>query len=39
MPPDTGMGFLVVTHLDPTHDSLMPDLLQKHTEMKVTFVR
>jgi two-component system CheB/CheR fusion protein len=38
MPPDTGMSFVVVTHLDPTHTSLMPSLLQKHTEMKVVQV-
>jgi flavorubredoxin len=30
---------VVVTHLDPTHPSMMPSLLQNHTEMKVTFVR
>jgi two-component system, chemotaxis family, CheB/CheR fusion protein len=39
MPPDAGMSFVVVTHLDPTHPSMMPSLLQNHTEMKVTFVR
>jgi two-component system, chemotaxis family, CheB/CheR fusion protein len=38
MPPDAGMSFVVVTHLDPTHASMMPSLLQKHTEMKVVQV-
>jgi two-component system, chemotaxis family, CheB/CheR fusion protein len=27
MPPNTGFAFVVVVHLDPTHDSLLPDLL------------
>jgi len=35
LPPDTGMAFIVVAHLDPTHVSLLPDLLQKQTVMKV----
>ncbi|MBE0647790.1 MAG: chemotaxis protein CheB, partial [Bacteroidales bacterium] len=34
-PPDTGMAFIVVAHLDPTHISLLPDLLQKQTDMPV----
>ena len=38
MPADAGMSFVVVTHLDPKHASMMPDLLQKHTEMKVVQV-
>ena len=32
----TGMAFVVVQHLDPTYDSLMAQLLEKHTKMKVT---
>jgi len=32
----TGMAFVVVQHLDPTYDSLMAQLLEKHTSMKVT---
>jgi len=30
---DTGMAFVVITHLHPTHESHMAELLQKHTEM------
>ncbi|MFH1301786.1 MAG: chemotaxis protein CheB [Planctomycetota bacterium] len=35
MPVDAGIGFIVVVHLDPTHGSIMPELLQKHTKMPV----
>jgi two-component system, chemotaxis family, CheB/CheR fusion protein len=35
MPPKTGLTFVVVTHLDPTHDSLMPELLAKVTALRV----
>ncbi|WP_374685919.1 chemotaxis protein CheB [Promineifilum sp.] len=35
MPPDTGMAFVVVTHLSPDHKSLMDELLQRHTSMPV----
>ncbi len=35
MPSDTGMAFLVVQHVDPTQKSLLPELLQRHTEMPV----
>ncbi len=34
MPPDSGMAFVVVTHLDPTHESLLTELLTKYTRMK-----
>ncbi|GGY74694.1 chemotaxis protein CheB [Marinobacter zhanjiangensis] len=34
-PCDTGMAFLVVQHLDPTQKALLPELLQRHTEMPV----
>jgi two-component system CheB/CheR fusion protein len=33
--PDSGMAFIVVQHLDPTHSSMMVDLLTEHTRMKV----
>jgi two-component system CheB/CheR fusion protein len=36
MPKDTGMGFVVVSHLDPSHISILPELLQKCTVMPVT---
>jgi len=32
---DTGMAFIVVTHLDPDHISIMPELIQKSTKMKL----
>ncbi len=35
IPKDTGMAFIVIQHLDPDHVSLMPELLQRHTTMKV----
>jgi two-component system CheB/CheR fusion protein len=35
MPPDSGMAFVVIQHLDPDHKSHMADLLAKHTRMKV----
>ncbi len=35
MPKDTGMAFVVIQHLDPTHVGIMPELLQRATEMKV----
>jgi two-component system CheB/CheR fusion protein len=36
MPPDSGMAFVLVPHLDPKHISILPDLLQKHTQMPVS---
>ena len=35
MPPDAGIAFVLVVHLDPQHISIMPELLQKHTRMPV----
>jgi two-component system CheB/CheR fusion protein len=35
MPADSGMAFIVVSHLDPNHVSIMPELIQKCTLMKV----
>ena len=35
MPPTTGMAFILVQHLDPTHDSMMVDLLADHTKMTI----
>ncbi len=34
-PCDTGLAFLVVQHLDPTQKALLPELLQRYTEMPV----
>jgi len=33
--PDTGMAFVLVQHLDPTHESRLTDLLQRSTSMTV----
>jgi len=35
MPADSGMAFILVQHLDPSHDSLIAELLSGHTKMKV----
>ncbi|MGB6063474.1 MAG: chemotaxis protein CheB [Desulfomonilaceae bacterium] len=39
IPPDTGLAFVLVQHLDPTHKSILTDLLKKYTAMSVTEVR
>lgn len=36
MPPNPGMAFVVVPHLEPKRQTLLPDLLSKQTEMAVT---
>jgi len=38
MPADSGMAFVLVSHLDPTHKALLAELLQRITAMKVTEV-
>jgi two-component system CheB/CheR fusion protein len=35
MPEDSGMAFIVVSHLDPNHVSIMPELIQKSTKMRL----
>jgi two-component system, chemotaxis family, CheB/CheR fusion protein len=35
MPPNGGLAFVVVSHLDPTQKGMMPELLQRFTKMKV----
>lgn len=35
MPTDSGMAFVLVPHLDPTHKGMMPELLQRFTKMQV----
>jgi len=35
LPADSGMAFIVIQHLDPTHASMMVDLLAEHTTAKV----
>src|SRR6266545_1513448 len=38
LPGDTGMAFVLVTHLDPKHESILPELLAKATRMPVSEV-
>src|SRR5215510_8657181 len=33
VPAETGLAFVVVTHLHPEHESHLAELLQKHTQM------
>ncbi|MBL6992093.1 MAG: PAS domain-containing protein [Bacteriovoracaceae bacterium] len=35
MPEDSGMAFVLVAHLAPDHASILPELIQKKTKMKV----
>lgn len=35
MPPDTGMAFVLLQHLDPIHKCILPELIQHKTKMKV----
>lgn len=35
MPADTGMAFVVVSHQHPGHESMLPDLLGRKTDMQV----
>lgn len=35
MPQKNGMAFVVIQHLDPTHEGILPELLQRITTMKV----
>lgn len=39
LPPDTGMGFVVVQHLAPTHESMLTEILSKSTIMPVAEVK
>jgi len=39
LPADTGMGFVLVQHLDPKHQSMLTELLAKQTTMAVAEVR
>jgi two-component system CheB/CheR fusion protein len=39
MPANTGLAFVLVVHLDPTHISILPELLQKRTRMSVRQVK
>jgi two-component system CheB/CheR fusion protein len=35
LPAETGIAFVLIPHLDPTHESMMVDLLGRDTKMKV----
>ncbi len=35
IPYDTKIAFVVVQHLDPSHKSVMPEILKKYTRMKI----
>jgi two-component system CheB/CheR fusion protein len=35
MPDDCGMAFVVIRHLDPTQEGIMPEMIQRFTGMKV----
>jgi len=37
-PADSGMAFVVIQHLDPSRESMMPELLQRVTSMEVSTV-
>ena len=39
LPSDTGMAFVLVQHLDPTHESALTVILSKSTRMKVSEVK
>ncbi|MDQ1238790.1 MAG: two-component system, chemotaxis family, CheB/CheR fusion protein [Thermodesulfobacteriota bacterium] len=35
MPPDAGMAFVLIQHLDPSHKSILSELIRRYTRMKV----
>ncbi len=35
VPPRSGLALVIVQHLDPTHQDILPELLQRATPMKV----
>jgi two-component system, chemotaxis family, CheB/CheR fusion protein len=39
MPPDTGMAFVLIQHLDPTHKSILTDLIRRYTSMNVVQIQ
>ena len=39
LPGDTGMAFVVITHLHPEHESHMAEILQRQTSMPTTQIR
>ncbi len=39
LPPDAGLAFVIIQHLDPKHESLLPNLLSRSTGMPVRQVK
>jgi two-component system CheB/CheR fusion protein len=39
MPDDSGIAFVLVSHLNPHHSSILPELIQKKTTMTVSQVQ
>ena len=39
VPENSGMAYIVVQHLDPTHKGMLPELLQRISKMKVSQVK
>lgn len=39
MPPDAGMAFVLVQHLDPTHKSILTELVKRFTAMRVNEIQ
>ena len=39
VPASSGMAFVIIQHLDPTHKGIMPELLQRATSMRVLQVK
>jgi len=39
VPHGSGMSFVIIQHLDPTHKGILPELLQRSTDMKVFQVK
>src|ERR1700729_387259 len=35
IPPSSGMAFILVQHLEPNHESMLPEILQKNTPIPV----
>ena len=39
MPSPNNIAFVVITHLDPSHNSILPELIQNQTKMKVKSIQ
>jgi two-component system CheB/CheR fusion protein len=39
LPPDTGMAFVLIQHLDPSHESMLTEIVAKTTKMPVEEVK